>query len=71
MAHGNAPDLHDLGYHHLASALKFYRGRIAVLSSFGADAAVLLAMVAELDRDTPILWKPGGISGRPWPTARS
>jgi phosphoadenosine phosphosulfate reductase len=54
--HGSVPDQRDQGYHHLASALKFYRGRIAVLSSFGADAAVLLAMVAELDRDTPILF---------------
>ncbi len=33
-----------------------YQGRIAVLSSFGADAAVLLALVAEIDRHTPVLF---------------
>ena len=31
-------------------------GRVAVLSSFGADAALLLAMVAEIDRSVPVLF---------------
>jgi phosphoadenosine phosphosulfate reductase len=44
------------GRDHLAAALDHYRGRIAVLSSFGADAAVLLALVAEIDRHTPVLF---------------
>jgi phosphoadenosine phosphosulfate reductase len=33
-----------------------FRGRIAVLSSFGAEAAVLLSVVAEIDPATPILF---------------
>jgi phosphoadenosine phosphosulfate reductase len=37
-------------------ALQRHRGRIAVLSSFGADAAVLLSLVADLDRHTPVLF---------------
>jgi len=45
-----------LGYRHLASAIETYRGRIAALSSFGADAAVLLAMIADIDRATPVLF---------------
>ncbi len=44
------------GYHHLATAIEAYRGRIAVLSSFGAEAALLLAMVADIDRTTPVLF---------------
>ncbi len=31
-------------------------GRVAVVSSFGADSAVLLALVAEIDASTPILF---------------
>lgn len=31
-------------------------GRVALVSSFGADSAVLLAMVAEIDRKTPVLF---------------
>lgn len=31
-------------------------GRIAVVSSFGAESALLLAMVAEVDRATPVLF---------------
>jgi phosphoadenosine phosphosulfate reductase len=30
--------------------------RLAVVSSFGIEAAVILAMVAEIDRDTPVLF---------------
>jgi phosphoadenosine phosphosulfate reductase len=39
---------------------KEYPGRIAVTSSFGAEAAVLLDMVARVDPATPVLvltWK--------------
>ena len=32
------------------------RGRIALLSSFGAEAAVLLDMVASIDRATPVIF---------------
>jgi phosphoadenosine phosphosulfate reductase len=32
------------------------RGRIALVSSFGADAAVLLHMVASIDRATPVIF---------------
>jgi phosphoadenosine phosphosulfate reductase len=33
-----------------------FPGRIAVVSSFGAESAVLLALVAEIDRRTPVLF---------------
>src|SRR5471030_1974506 len=33
-----------------------FAGRFAVVSSFGADAAMLLALVAEIDRDVPVLF---------------
>ena len=33
-----------------------YRGRIALVSSFGADSAVLLHMVAQIDRATPVIF---------------
>lgn len=33
-----------------------YRGRIALVSSFGADSAVLLHMVATVDPSTPVLF---------------
>lgn len=33
-----------------------HAGRIAVVSSFGADSAVLLALVAEIDPATPVLF---------------
>lgn len=33
-----------------------FRGRLAVVSSFGAESAVILAQVAEVDRRTPILF---------------
>ena len=33
-----------------------FRGRIAVVSSFGADSAMLLALVADIDRTTPVLF---------------
>jgi phosphoadenosine phosphosulfate reductase len=40
----------------LAEALSRYRGRIALVSSFGAESAVLLHMVAEIDPATPVLF---------------
>lgn len=40
----------------LRDCLEEYAGRIAVVSSFGADSAVLLAIVADLDRGTPVLF---------------
>lgn len=33
-----------------------FKGKIALISSFGADAALLLALVAEIDNKTPILF---------------
>ena len=39
----------------LAGVLAEFPGDVALVSSFGAEAAVLLNMVAELDRDLPVL----------------
>ena len=39
----------------LAGVLAEFPGEVALVSSFGAEAAVLLHMVAELDRDLPVL----------------
>jgi phosphoadenosine phosphosulfate reductase len=40
----------------LAAAIgRHYAGRIALVSSFGADSAVLLDLVARIDRSTPVL----------------
>ncbi|HEY3911503.1 MAG TPA: phosphoadenylyl-sulfate reductase [Stellaceae bacterium] len=33
-----------------------FAGRLAIVSSFGTESAVILAQVAEIDRDTPILF---------------
>lgn len=33
-----------------------FAGRFAVVSSFGADSAMLLALVADIDRSTPVLF---------------
>jgi len=33
-----------------------FPGRLAVVPSFGAESAVILAQIAEVDRDTPILF---------------
>lgn len=33
-----------------------FRGRIAAVSAFGTESAVLLAMIAEIDRATPVLF---------------
>ena len=39
----------------LAGVLAEFTGQVALVSSFGAEAAVLLHMVAEIDRHTPVL----------------
>src|SRR3954468_475905 len=33
-----------------------FKGQTALISSFGADAALLLAMVAEVDKSTPVFF---------------
>jgi phosphoadenosine phosphosulfate reductase len=40
----------------LRLALTLYGGRIALVSSFGAESAVLLHMVAEIDPATPVIF---------------
>ncbi len=40
----------------LANKLAEYRGRIALVSSFGAESAVVLDMVAAIDRTTPVIF---------------
>jgi len=35
---------------------QFWSGELAVVSSFGADSAVLLHMISEFDRDLPVLF---------------
>lgn len=40
----------------LAQAAELLAGDLAVVSSFGADSIVLLHMVAELDRDLPVIF---------------
>lgn len=37
-----------------------FPGRVALVSSFGADSVVLLHMVAEIDRSTPVLFVDSG-----------
>ncbi len=39
----------------LAGVLATYPGEVALVSSFGAEAAVLLHMASEIDRDLPVL----------------
>lgn len=40
----------------VARAIEEYRGRIALVSSFGAEAAALLHIVAKVDRTTPVIF---------------
>ncbi len=40
----------------LAPLIRDYRGRLAVVSSFGAESAVLLHMVSEVDKATPVIF---------------
>lgn len=44
------------GLRALDRALLEFKGRIAVVSSFGTESAVLLALVADRDRTTPVLF---------------
>ena len=45
----------------LRAAIRYlFPGRIALVSSFGADAAVLLHMVADVDPDTPVIFVDSG-----------
>jgi phosphoadenosine phosphosulfate reductase len=44
------------GSDELSRALRDYEGRIAVVSSFGAESAVLLALVADRDKAVPVLF---------------
>ncbi len=40
----------------IARAIDEFRGRIALVSSFGAEAAALLHVVAKIDRTTPVVF---------------
>jgi phosphoadenosine phosphosulfate reductase len=40
----------------IASVLKDYKGRVALVSSFGAESSVLLHMVAKIDPSTPVIF---------------
>jgi phosphoadenosine phosphosulfate reductase len=40
----------------MANVIRNNRGRVAVLSSFGAESAVLLHMASEIDPDIPVLF---------------
>lgn len=40
----------------VANAAEKFRGRIAIVSSFGAEAAALLHIVARIDRTTPVIF---------------
>lgn len=44
----------------LTAALGAFAGRIAIVSSFGAESAVLLHLVAAIDRSTPVLFADTG-----------
>jgi phosphoadenosine phosphosulfate reductase len=46
------PDAEDL----LREMLTEYRGRIALVSSFGAESAVVLHMVSEIDKAVPVIF---------------
>ena len=46
----------DEGQRALRWSLDHFKGRVAVVSSFGAESAVLLALVAELDQSVPVLF---------------
>jgi len=46
----------DAGLHILRECLTAYAGQVAVVSSFGAQSAILLAFVAEIAPATPVLF---------------
>ena len=45
----------------LMALIEEFRGRIGVVSSFGAESAVLLHLVAQLDRNTPVVFLETGM----------
>jgi phosphoadenosine phosphosulfate reductase len=45
----------------LRAAIKHYGGRLALVSSFGAESAVLLHMVSEIDPSVPVLFLDTGM----------
>ena len=45
----------------LKAALEAFPGKIALVSSFGAESAVLLHMAAQIDRDIPVLFLETGM----------
>lgn len=51
----DAPGIAE-GRQALRRSLAEFKGRIAVVSSFGAESAVLLALVAEIDPSVPVLF---------------
>jgi phosphoadenosine phosphosulfate reductase len=51
LTYGEAPRPEDV----LAGVLAEFPDEVAMVSSFGAEAAVLLKMVADIDRDLPVL----------------
>ncbi len=51
LTYGEAPRAEDV----LAGVLAEFPDEVAMVSSFGAEAAVLLKMVADIDRDLPVL----------------
>lgn len=40
----------------LRTAIEQFPGRVALVSSFGSESAVLLHMLSEIDKDTPVLF---------------
>jgi phosphoadenosine phosphosulfate reductase len=40
----------------LAPLIRDFRGRLAVVSSFGAESAVLLHMISQIDKSTPVVF---------------
>ena len=45
----------------LRAALEAYPGRVALVSSFGSESAVLLHMLSEIDKDAPVLFLDTGM----------
>ena len=55
----------------LKAAFAAYPGKIAIVSSFGAESAVLLHMAAKIDANVPVLFLDTGQHfGRRWIIAR-
>ena len=70
----NARLLHAHPREILRAAVEEYgaAGKLALVSSFGAESAVLLSLAAEVDPSIRCCsWIPACISARPWTTARA